>query len=100
MKIPKGAHLGFSAKYKLDCSKCGQFISEGYLCQRIEESKSSMPFELTIRAIPAFRGIGCGYSDIIECCGMMNMIYKVIHDTYSRHNAKVHEASKSCFKNV
>ena len=31
---------------------------------------------------------------------MMNMPYKMSHDTYSMHNAKVHEASKSCFKNV
>eukprot|EP00795_Rhopilema_esculentum_P002650 gene2650-847_t len=100
MAIPEGSHLGFSVKYQLNCSKCGQFISEGYLCQRIEESKSSMPFELTTRAILAFRGIGCGYSDITEWCGMMNMPYKMSHDTYSRHNAKVHEASKSCFKNV
>eukprot|EP00795_Rhopilema_esculentum_P011842 gene11842-2380_t len=59
-----------------------------------------MPFELTTRGILAFRGIGCGYSDITEWCGMMKMPNKMIHDTYTKHNAKVLEASKSCFKNV
>ena len=47
-----------------------------------------------MRAIVAFRGIGCGYSAIKEWCEIMNMPFSFSQNTFNKINGKLNIASK------
>ena len=70
----EGKSLGFATKGKTVCIKCQETIAEAHLCERVDRSDSTkVPFEINLRAVLAFRGIGCGFAAIKEWCGIINI---------------------------
>ena len=58
-------HCGFTYKIKVQCTDCGKEILSIFLCQRVGSATSSRtPFDINLRAVLAFRGIGCGFSSM------------------------------------
>ena len=97
----EGKSLGFATKGKTVCIKCQETIAEAHLCERVDRSDSTkVPFEINLRAVLAFRGIGCGFAAIKEWCGIMNMPYSISQDTYSKSSEKINIASKSTFDEI
>ena len=93
--------LGFAAKFKSYCSGCESTISEDFLCKRVNDSSSSsVPFEVNIPAVLAFRGIGCGFSWIRERRGLMNMPYHLSQDGYTSLHEKLNVGSISTFNKI
>ena len=93
--------LGFAAKAKSYCSGCESTISEDFLCKRVgDSSSSSVPFEVNIQAVLAFRGIGCGLSGIREWCGLMNMPYHLSQDGYTSLHEKLNVGSIATFQEI
>ena len=51
--------FGFSTKGKTFCSHCRSFEDKRFFCERVGgSSHSTVPFDINIRSILAFRGIG------------------------------------------
>ena len=67
--------LGLAAKGLLNCDSCSDVIAESYLCDRFEDSESNSndSFDINVRSILAFRGIGCGYESIQQWLALINM---------------------------
>ena len=92
---------GFAANAKLSCSNCKEFASEGYLCERLANSTSkNAPFDINIRSVLAFRGVGCGYSAMKEWGSIMDMPFVPSQDTYTKAHNKIEEASTKTFTTV
>ena len=93
--------LGFAAKARTYCSSCDKIVVEEFLSKRADGSCSSqVPFEVNLKAVLAFRGIGCGYSSIKEWCGIINMPYRISQDTYTNTHSKLNVASQSTFREI
>ena len=91
-------HCGFSYKIKVQCTDCGKEILSMFLCQRVGSATSSRtPFDINLRAVLAFRGIGCGFSSMKDWCGTMNFPNSFAYGTFSSHQNKLELASKSVF---
>lgn len=87
---------GFCVKGSLLCQCCGESLFHDYLCERVGRASSSrVPFELNLRAVLAFRGIGCGQAAMREWCSIMNMPSTLSKDAYNQSSKKLLEASVS-----
>ena len=65
---------GFCLKGKLTCTMCDDVIGDEFLSDRVGNTTSpNVPFEVNMRAVVAFRGIGCGHSAMKEWSSMLNM---------------------------
>ncbi len=85
---------GLCVKSSLFCKQCEELVFNDYLCSRVGGSNSlTVPFELNLRAVMAFRGIGCGHSAIKEWCGIMNMPATFSKDSYYGGSNKLFNAS-------
>jgi len=92
---------GFVAQGSIECKNCSGFSKESYLCERVGESKlPNVPFDINIRAVLAFRGIGCGYSAMKDWGGIMDMPFIPSQDTYAKAQNKIEEASIKTFKSI
>ena len=95
------AKIGFAASATLKCENCKKISNEGYLCQRIGQSTSqNVPFDINMRAVLAFRGVGCGYSAMKEWGSIMDMPFIPSQDTYTRMHNKLEKAAKATFKSI
>eukprot|EP00112_Aurelia_sp_Birch-Aquarium-sp1_P015507 Seg3441.4 transcript_id=Seg3441.4/GoldUCD/mRNA.D3Y31 product="hypothetical protein" protein_id=Seg3441.4/GoldUCD/D3Y31 len=56
--------------------------------------------DINIRAILAFRGIGCGYSAMREWASTMNMPHYLSCDAYASAHNKIAKASSNTFKEI
>ena len=93
--------IGFAAKARSYSTACEKNVSEDFLCKRVGDSASSnAPFEINMKALLAFRGIGSGLSAIREWCAIMNMPYHLSQDGYTSIHEKLNSASKSSFKDI
>ena len=92
---------GFVAQGSIECKNCSGFSKESYLCERVGESKlPNVPFDINIRAVLAFRGIGCGYSAMKDWGGIMDMPFIPSQDTYAKAQNKIEEASIKTFNSI
>ena len=94
------AKHGSAAKAKLSCSYCKNFTNEGYLCERVESASKNAAFDINIRSVLAFRGIGCGFSAMREWGSIMDMPFIPSQDTYTKALSKIEEASVKTFDSV
>ena len=82
-------HCGFSCKIKVQCTDCGKEILSMFSCQRVGSATSSRrPFDINLRSVLAFRGIGCGFSSMKDWCGTMNFPNSFAYGTVSSHRNK------------
>ena len=95
-------NLGLAAKGILFCNSCHNVVSENYLSSRVEDSdrKSNDSFEINVRSILAFRGIGCGYESMQQWLALMNMPYSPSLNTYHKNLKKVELGAMKCFENI
>ena len=93
---------GFSTKGTLCCNSCKNFFEEDFLCDRVGGSTSSpnQCFDINVRAILAFRGIGCGYAPMKQWLGLMNMPYSPSQNVYQKNLKKIELASKKTFEEI
>ena len=90
--------FGLSIKIKLQCSSCNEVCIEDFMCSRLGKSTSSrVPFEVNIRAVLAFRSIGCGFSGLKDWCDTMNMPSCMSYDTFATSQSRIQQASKDTF---
>ena len=86
---------GFALIGKVLCPSCDIVVKQQLLCERSDRSESTKSlFEVNMRAIVAFRGIGCGYSAIKEWFEIMNMPFSFSQNTFNKINGKLNIASK------
>ena len=91
---------GLSVKIRLQCSNCNEFCIEDFMCSRLGKSASSRaPFEINLRSVLAFRGIGCGFSALKDWCDTMNMPSCMTYDICAESHSKIQEASKQTSAN-
>ena len=94
-KITERENFGLAVKGAIYCSVCEDTISEQYLSERVGESASSRnPFEVNVRAVVAFRGIGCGQSAMQRWCGTMNMPSCLSSPAYQAIQSRLNISSK------
>ena len=74
---------GFCLKGKVACTMCDEVIGEEYLSERVGNTTSpNVPFEVNMRAVIAFCGIGSGYSAMKEWSSMLNMLSCLSNQAY------------------
>jgi len=89
-------HCGLSFKINIQCSDCGKEILSMLLCRRVGSVTSTMiPFDINLRAVLDFRGVGCGFSSMKDWCAAMNFPNSFPYGTFSSHQNKLELASKS-----
>ncbi len=94
-------HCGFAVKITVVCTQCEHEILNMFSCQRIDGSSSSrQPFDVNLRAVLAFRGIGSGFSSMNDWCGIMNFPNCLAHKSYSSNQSKLREASMETFDRI
>ena len=92
---------GFAAKAKISCSHCEEICGTNFLSERVSNSQSqNAPFDINVRAILAFRGIGCGFSAMKERCGMINIPFVLTRNSYIEHNNRLEQGSMIAFKQM
>ena len=95
------AKIRFAASATLTCKSCKNISNEGYLCQRIGQSKSqNVPFDINMRAVLALRGVGCGYSAMKEWGSIMDMPFIPSQDTYTKMHKRIEKAATATFKSI
>ena len=100
-EVDTKAKIGFAASATLTCKSCKSISNEGYLCQRIGQSKSqNVPFDINMRAVLAFRGVGCGYFAIKEWGSIMDMPFIPSQDTYTKMHNRMEKAATATFKSI
>ena len=97
--IMEGNFQGFAPKSEIHCSICNTFHMEHFMSSRLGDSKKA-PFEVNIRAVLAFRSIGCGFSSIRDWCSTMNLPNCISREAYSNSHHKIGEASKATFDQI
>ena len=97
----KGKDMGFCSKAFTYCSLCQSKISEEYLSERVDRTESTQkPFEVNVRSVFAFRGIGCGYNAIKDWASMMNLPNNPSKDAYATAKDKLFIGSGKAFEEV
>ena len=100
-RIIEGENFGLAVKGAIHCCACEEKLAEQYMSDRVGESASSRgPFEVNLRAVVAFRGIGCGQSEMQSWCGTMNMPSCVSSPAYQAIKSKLNTASKEAFEEL
>ena len=85
----------------ISCSTCEKILEERYLCERVGGSQSpNTAFDINIRSILAFRGIGCGYSAIKQWCGIMNMPHCLSQGGYTKNMERLEKSSLETFSAI
>ena len=94
--------LGLAAKGILFCNSCCNVIAENYLSHRVEDSdcKSKDSFDINVRSILAFRGIGCGYESMQQWLALMNMPYSPSLNAYHKNLQKIELGALKCFETI
>ena len=93
--------FGFSTKGKTFCSHCRSFEDKLFFCERVGgSSHSTVPFDINIRSILAFRGIGSGFANIKQWCGIMNMPHCLSQGGYTKNLEKIESSSLTTFNNI
>ena len=91
-------HCGLSFKINVQCSDCGKEILSILLCRRVGSVTSTMiPFDINLRAVLDFRGVGCGFSSMKDWCAAMNFPNSFSCGAFPSHQDKLELASKSFF---
>ena len=92
---------GFSAKAKTFCSNCSGFEDKRFFCERGGGSTlATVPFDINIRSILAFRGIGSGFSNIKHWCGIMNMPHCLSQGGYTKTLEKIESCYLETFNDI
>ena len=101
LKVSDVKH-GLAAVGKLTCQYCGNFCEEKPLCNKIQgtEVGQTQVFDINIRATLAFRGIGCGYSSMLQFLGLMNMPYSPSQNLYRKNLLKIEAAAAQTFQSI
>ena len=96
-----GLHV-LAAKGLLFCDSCSDAIAESYLSDRVEDSESNSndSFDINVRSILAFRGIGCGYESMQQWLALMNMPYSPSLNAYHKNLKKIELGAMECFKKI
>ena len=90
---------GFATKSQITCDNCHDFLIEQFLSSRLGNSRRA-PFEVNVRAVLAFRSIGCGFSAMKDWCSSMNLPNCMSKEAYSSNQSKVGAASKATFEEL
>ncbi len=79
---------GFASKAKISCLSCSEEIDEEFTCKRVRGSQSNRAlFDVNMRAMMAFKGIGCGFADMIEWSGTINMPSHLQQNAYANNHS-------------
>ena len=87
---------GLTTKSQLTCDICYDFHIEQFLSSRLGNTRRA-PFEVNVRAVLAFRSIGCGLSMMRDWCSSMNSPNCMSNETYSSNQSKVRATSIATF---
>ena len=90
---------GFAAKSDISCNNCNTFYTEQFMSSRLGDSGKA-PFEVNVRAVFAFRSIGCGFSAIKDWCSSMNLPNCLSKEAYTNNHSKIGAASKATFDEI
>ena len=94
-------HRGFAAKGYIYCKKCESVVGEEYLSEKAGESQTpNDPFEVNVRAVFAFMGIGCGFNAMKDWSTLMNLPNSPNKFTYRGVKEKIVTGSKETFNEV
>ena len=95
------SNCGFSTKGKTFCSSCRSFEDKRFFCERFGgSSHTTVPFDINLRSVLAFRGIGSGYSNIKQWCGIMNMPHCLSQGGYTKTLEKIESSSLATFNKI
>ena len=92
-------HKGFCAKGYVYCQKCQLVIAEEYLSERAGEAANES-FEINVRAVFAFMGIGCGFNAIKDWSSVINLPNCLSKFAYQGIKEKLIKGSKETFDEV
>ena len=91
-------HKGLCAKGYVYCQVCELVIAEEYLSEKAGETASAnKPFEINVRAVFAFMGIGCGFNAIQDWTTMINLPNCLSKFAYQGLKEKIIIGSKETF---
>ena len=76
---------GLAVDGMLSCKKCDNVNEEAPLCNKVQGPDVSQAFDINIKATLAFRGIGCGYSSMVQFLGLLNMPYSPSENLYRKN---------------
>ena len=86
--------LEFVTTMEVICSSC-TWKHQSFLCQKNVHKKSTRsPFEVNLRAVTAWKGIGKGHSGIESFCRCMNM-KGIFEAAYRKLRIKFSEANEN-----
>ena len=92
---------GFATKGKTSCRRCCSFTDNRFFCERVGGSgHTGSPFDINVRSVLAFRGIGSGFSTIRQWCGIMNMPHCLSQRGYTKNLEKIENASLKVFETI
>ena len=92
---------GFATKGKSYCSRCLAFTDNRFFCKPVGGSgHPGSPFDINIRSVLAFRGIGSGFSNIKQWCGIMNMPHCLSQRGYTKNLEKIENSSLDVFETI
>ena len=92
-------HKGFCAKGYIYCQRCQLVIAEEYLSEKAGEA-SNESFEINVRAVFAFMGIGCGFNAIKDWSSVINLPNCPSKFAYQGIKEKISKGSKETFDEV
>ena len=100
VKIDQQKGMGLSVYCSLYCAPCSETISEGFLSDRIGGTATkNAPFEVNVRSVLAFMGIGCGFSAMTDWSSIMNFPKVGNKSSYQKTKLKVMQGSlETCEK--
>ena len=76
-------HKGFCAKGYVYCQNCEQIIANEFLSEKAGETESANEsFEINVRTVFAFMGLGCGFNAIKDWTAMINLPNCITKFTY------------------
>ena len=94
-------HKGFCAKGYIYCRGCELVIAEEYLSEKaVETASANEPFEINVRAVFAFMGIGCGFNAIKDWTTMINLPNCLGKFAYQGLKEKIIIGSKETFNEL
>ena len=94
VSIDQQKGLGLSVYCILYCECCKETVSESFLSDRVGGTASkSAPFEVNMKSVLAFMGIGCGFSAMKDWASVMNFSNVGNSSSYQKTKSKIVQGS-------
>ena len=94
-------HKGFLAKGYVYCQNCEQISANEFLSEKAGETESAIEsFEIYVRTVFAFMGLGCGFNAIKDWVAMINLPNCISKFAYQGMKEKILIGSKETFNEI